>query len=141
MLFTVLVMSLILTIAIGISNMTFKQAILSGLAKDSQVAFYQADTGTECGMYYDLTRLTFPPGTVFADAPDELLCGTSQLRLNTAVSTDNYFLYENRSSQTEPCMSILFDKTDSTDKVILSRGYNICDTHPRKVERALEVRY
>ena len=41
LLITVVVVSLILSISLGISNLTFKQTILSNLAKDSQISFYE----------------------------------------------------------------------------------------------------
>lgn len=151
MLFTVLVMSLILTIAIGISNITFKQALLSSLAKDSQIAFYQADKGVECGLYYDFTANAFPLGTKLSgtpQAPDTIYCGNNVMVLDTSESYDDYFVYrEDVDTDTSPCVVVTFDKStyingpDSPKYVVQSRGYNVCGENPRKVERALEVSY
>lgn len=52
-LFAVLVSSLVLALGIGIANITLKEIILSGTGRDSQFAFYAADTGTECALYWD----------------------------------------------------------------------------------------
>jgi hypothetical protein len=143
MLFTVLVVSLMLSIGIGISNITYKQTILSSLAKDSQIAFYQADGGVECGMYHDVTLGYFPFGTATQDAPSEFWCGDEIFELNGEQSADDYFFYQQRIEDTSrPCATILIDKATTVDvNIVQARGYNICTSHPRQVERALEVRY
>ncbi len=143
MLFTVLIMSIILTIAVGISNQTYKQTILSSLAKDSQIAFYQADRGTECGMYYDLTLNTFPrfdPNQPTNVTPSSIRCGESPLELDPSSSQDYYVFVETPNTPSDPCLTLIFDKTTSISKVI-GRGYNVCTDSPRRVERQLEVHY
>ncbi len=150
MLFTVLLISLVLSIALGISNIAFKQTILSSLAKDSQIAFYQADAGAECGLYYDFTVNAplgaFPEGSTYGYAQSnfpELTCGEETLELQPPpLSSADYFVYQcEATSSLAPCFNIIFDKTGS-ENMIRSFGYNIYDeSHPRQVERALEVRY
>ncbi len=143
MLFTVLVMSLILTIAVGISNTTFKQTILSSLAKDSQAAFYQADSAMECALYYDITKEWFALNLSLDQVPLTLACGDAVLSLDTIVSSQNYLLYTQRvTDPTKGCFGILFDKaTNPLFSVVQAKGYNVCQDNPRKVERVLEVRY
>lgn len=154
MLFTVLIISLILTIAVGISNLTLRQSILSNLAKDSGIAFYQADAGVECGMYLD-TYAQFPYNATTSSVPSRFMCGDKPMVLDTLVpeentSTTNYFRYipedETLRSSTSPCFSIVFDKTniDSTGEgyaLVKSSGYSSCGKSPRQVERLLQVRY
>ena len=144
MLFTVLIVSLILSIAIGISNITLKQTILSSLAKDSQISFYQADTAVECGMYYD-TAGAFPLGTNPSSVSGPIVCGESQFLIDMAQSDTDYLVFlQSLSDQSQPCSSIVFDKktlASSSGSIVQGRGYNICSTNPRQVQRALEVRY
>lgn len=149
MLFTVLIVSLILSIAISISNLTLKQAVLSNLAKDSQIAFYQADTAVECGLYMDTTLGLFPrdvdPASDPTLFPDKFDCGGKTMVRSGSVSTDldNYFLYEFADQKpSEPCFTIAFDKIDPTPYKVMGYGYNVCNQDsPRQVERALEVKY
>jgi Tfp pilus assembly protein PilX len=143
MLFTVLVVSLMLSIGIGISNITYKQTILSSLAKDSQIAFYQADGGVECGMYYDVTKQSYPLGASVQNVPDTIWCGDEIFTINDSQSADDYFVYQQKIDDTSrPCATLLIDKkTEPGVNIVQSRGYNICSSHPRQVERALEVRY
>ena len=143
MLFTVLIVTLILSIAIGISNLSLKQTILSSLAKDSQISFYEADTVVECGLYHDIVVGSFPLGTDPSAAPSQISCGDDIFSLDTKESYMDYLIYKQEViDASKPCASIVFDKaTDIGTNIIQGRGYNICNTNPRQVERALEVRY
>ncbi len=143
LLYTVIVVSLILTIAISISDISYKQGLLSSLAKDSQAAFYEADAGIECGEYYDLTVGSFPLGTTVETAPQALSCADRPLRLSIADSATDYFVYVPRTAlNTEPCFSILVNKlSEAPQTVVEGRGYNRCDQSDRQVERAVRVRY
>jgi hypothetical protein len=161
MLFTVLIITLILALAIGISDTTYKQAVLSGLAKDSQIAFYQADAAVECGLQYDLTNKAFPykssSDTSMANVPNQIPCGNDTagnlktLTRDDSVSYPNYYQFffspqDNDYDASKPCMILLFNKTadqnGNVTSVVKARGFNICDTsNPRQVERALQVTY
>ena len=143
MLFTVLLVSLILTIALSISDLTLKQTLLSSLAKDSQIAFYQADAGVECGMYQDITLGNFPLGKSPAQVPNQFYCGENSMTMDLSSSLNDYFVFkEDLAGTASPCFSIVFDKvtTPGSNKV-QTRGYNRCSVSPRQVERALEVSY
>src|ERR1700733_8237439 len=54
LLFAVLVSSLILAIGLSVANLTIKEIQLSGTGRASQFAFYAADTGSECALYWDI---------------------------------------------------------------------------------------
>lgn len=49
-----LVTSLVLTLGISIFSIAQKQIVLSSLGRSSQYAFYAADTGAECALYWDV---------------------------------------------------------------------------------------
>ncbi len=53
LLFVILLTSVLLLVAIGISNISFKEVTFSLEARDSDKAFFAADTGIECGLYLD----------------------------------------------------------------------------------------
>lgn len=142
MLFTVLIVTLILSISISISNLSFKQTVLSSLAKDSQISFYQADTAIECGLYYDTTVNLFPLGT--NDYPTEqIFCGNETYNIDASQSFTDYFVYKQAvNDNSNPCSTIVFDKSTTLGTSIVGGfGYNICGASVRQVERALEVRY
>lgn len=142
MLFTVLIISLILTIALSISDVTFKQSILSGLVKDSQIAFYQADAGIECALYYDVSKELFSNTMAVSAAPQTLTCGNHVLQINTAKSATGYFEYTDSAKGTNaPCFSIVVDKQNLAQTTVQSHGNNICTQTRRQVERSLEATY
>jgi hypothetical protein len=145
LLFTVLVISIILAIGLGISDVTYKQTILSSLARNSQLAFYQADSGVECGMYFDVQGGIFPRGTTAADAASKdptIYCGDNTLTFTPASSHDDYFVYtEQTPNGTDPCYSVTFDKTDPVHNSVSSRGLSTCINTAQQVERALNVTY
>lgn len=51
LLFAVLVTSLVVSVAVSILNITRKESILAGVARESQAAIYAADAGIECAVY------------------------------------------------------------------------------------------
>lgn len=53
LLFVILLTSVLLMVTIGISNITFKELVFSLEARDSDKAFFAADTGIECALYLD----------------------------------------------------------------------------------------
>ena len=144
MLFTVLIVTLILSIALGISNVTLKQTILSSLARDSQIAFYQADTAVECGMYYD-TNLSFPEGTGPSNIGGPFFCGNDRFEINVSQSDVNYLVFNQvPASQSDRCSTIIFDKKTklaTNEAIVQGLGYNTCATTTRQVQRALQVTY
>ncbi len=143
MLFTVLIVSLILSIALSISNTTFKQTILSNLAKDSQISFYQADSTIECALYNDLTLDIFKSGTD-PSSIGKITCGANNFLIVDSESYKDHFVFQEEVENPfiMPCSKLLVDKdTQPGQTIIKSRGYNICENSPKKVERALEVIY
>jgi hypothetical protein len=162
MLFTVLVVSIMLAIGLGISDLTYKQTVLSSLANNSQLAFYQSDSGVECGMYYDITLGQFArwngitgsgSSGVTLDIPNTphpsqyLTCGATPDNLmfnaNDPTNTNYRFTYIEDPTVygTSPCFSITFDKTDPTKSVVSSRGFSTCSATAEQVERGLQVTY
>jgi Tfp pilus assembly protein PilX len=155
MLFTVLIISLMLAIGLGISDLTYKQTLLSSLAQDSQLAFYQADSGVECGLYYNnsqFSRNTYVSTSAAVAAGDpggptaslSLTCGNTpnNMSLVAAQSYTNYFVYqENVAGGTTPCFSITFDKTDPVKDSVSASGFSTCQSTPQQVERGLNVTY
>lgn len=54
LLFAVLVSVMVLAVGASIINISLKQVILSSAGRESQFAFYAANTGMECALYWDL---------------------------------------------------------------------------------------
>jgi hypothetical protein len=62
-LFSVVISSIILLVSVGMYNISKKQVVLSSYARESQRAFYAANSALECAYYYDVSSLV--PETAF----------------------------------------------------------------------------
>jgi hypothetical protein len=83
LLFAILVSVLVLAVGASMISIALKQVILSGAGRESQYAFYAANTGIECALYWDLNgsqiiqgenqiRYVFPPPGEDRLAPENL---------------------------------------------------------------------
>ena len=155
----VLVIGVILAIGLSILNVTLKELILSGYARESAVALSAADAGMECALYWD----TSSEGNRFDDGAgaSTITCMETDTTVNgTAVGgvTTHELEYEwgtptlcaqvevvKYYSASEPLdMGPRTCPAGSECSRIVSRGYNrACDEldNPRTVERALRALY
>jgi hypothetical protein len=166
-LFAVLVSSLVLAVGSSIIALSFRQILLSGSARESQFAFYAANSGYECALYWDNNGYEDKP--VFATSsnsvglladPNDIRCLGYGVKFNDATTNpDNsgqYFAektftiwFNNDESDQCAVVTVRKDHVGHVDGVggtinteIDSYGYNTCDTsNPRRIERGLEVFY
>lgn len=137
LLFAVFTASLLLAISLSILNISLKESQLTGIARESQFAFYAADAGIECALYWDdPTRDAFNIDTATAN----IQCAGSTFTVGNSTGMSNFQM---TFSGVPYCVNVMFTRTDSpyTSK-IESRGSNTCDaSSPRRVERAIIVTY
>src|SRR3989338_9684883 len=69
LLIALLVIGIILAIGLSILNITLKEFILSGIARESAIALGAADAGMECALYWDSSS----DGNKFDPAPNSAL--------------------------------------------------------------------
>jgi competence protein ComGC len=153
LLYSTLVISIILAIALAIADISMQQFLLASAGKESQVAFYNADTGVECALYHDLKMGIFPASqTELNNFNTTINCAnmTGTIASKTFSSPTSTVVYIFKDSNTCGGNTLLIEVNKSPIGVntetffthIRSRGYNSCDTsNPRRVERGLEVRY
>lgn len=168
LLYAVLVSSLVLAIGVSIMSIAFKQLILSSTGRESQYAFYNANSGTECALFYDFNSDFFststPRDNFFSTTNEHCMKSNFYgLNVNSLVANGANFETENDYGVTtfylkpaDMCNG-LNDPNDYIVKIVLkknidanglvstileSRGYNTCDSsNPRRVERGLRVTY
>jgi len=145
-LFTVVIVSAISVITAGLTNAVYKQLVLSSLAKDSQSAFYQADTAGDCALYADRVKGAEESPNLITDG-GPFSCGGLEL---TVVSTGlNYTISPSPTVQdsSDPCFMIDVTKDAITipgtiTTTIKAKGYNFCDkSNLRTVEREIQIDY
>lgn len=140
-LFTVVIVGIISMITVGLSNSAYKQTILSSVAKDSTIAFYQADIGTECALYAD-------KGEFFKDGQSETTFNCAEQDLiyfHDSVDTSKYRLDTPNENVSSKCFRIEVTKNTTAEFIsskIISKGYNICKKNNLKtVERGIMITY
>lgn len=82
---SLVVSSLILSVSMSLSNIILKQLVFAHTGSESQLAFYAADSGAECALYWDRKGIngetlydgSFATTTVStaAEGPLDILCG------------------------------------------------------------------
>ena len=125
-----------------------KQVTLAALGRDSQFAFYSADTAAECALYWDQQKNAFDYTTPLGAG--SLLCNT----LGATSYVTNQLTTPNRRVTTFviPCNpntggttqlgKITVNKWSTGSTTVFATGYNICDpTDKRRIERGLKVVY
>jgi hypothetical protein len=155
--FTLLIASLIgsilLSLAIFMITVAQKEVLLSTLGRDSQYAFYAADAGAECALYWDF-RGGFDPDTpthipaCSGQVVGENISGLSADATDLVTGGQGYGVPSRiQFEQAHRCSIVNVTKTQVGTAVktrIDSRGYNLpCSntTSPRRLERAVEMQY
>lgn len=171
LLFASLIVSLILSISLAIAHISLSQIILSSAGRESQKAFYNADSGLECAMYYEY-NVPRNDGTPFfatstvSNPPAGLGCASvSAVKISVtkgtgvnATTTTSFSINPPTFSDPilgswtclvdEPSFEVKVSKTSNViypgavNVLIESRGYNTCDdTNLKRVERGLYTRF
>ena len=119
-----------------------RELTLSSGARESLFAFYAADGGMECALYWDLREKAFATSS----APTTINCNGQDLPVTfnssggSGQSLFNFSFTEGDISS--PCVSVEVNKEADGGTVIRSYGQNTCDTlNARRVERAWQVTY
>ena len=166
LLFAALVVTILMSIGFTISNITLAQLILSSSGRESQFAFYNADSGLECALYYEYNGTSTTGGPVFPRNNSDDTTAVNNIKCNS-VSSSNISIVssgtsatttfdinpaDNNCNKTLPLVSfhVQVSKTATTTSggfvgssvYIQSRGYNTCDSaSPKRVERGIYARF
>lgn len=153
-LFAVILTTIILAIALGLADVSFREIVLVTSGEESDKAFYAADTGAECALFYDLQN----PKSLFGVNPNDPNsfisvavpnCAGTAVDLYQGTATGPWVLYlPNLGSDGRSCAKVTVTKTFDPDTTsVISEGYNIgsgtdCTSFDiRRVERRLELNY
>ncbi len=158
----VVVVSSLMLIALAISDLSYKEQLISTSARDSRIAFYAADSGAECALFHDLkggANSTFFFPIDMSSFPDQFTCGgaetnpTTQDNSSGSVTTTFHF---DLSGDVESCAIVHVTKeSDGNGGIathIESRGYNNTCTvsaggtpgvadGARNLERSIKIDY
>lgn len=132
----------LLLVSTGIISVAVREAFLTSSARESQYAFYAADSAAECAVYWDVKN---PAGySAFATSTaTSIYCNkdssnpSNQFTVGSSATSQFTMTFLPKPY----CATVIVTKS-SGQTTIDSHGYNTCDTsNPRRVERAVRVTY
>ncbi len=136
LLIAVLMGSVLLAIGYAIYNILSKEVILSSSGRDSQFAFYAADSGIECALYWDNKQDAFSTSSAQAN----LSCGGSAVPITrtfdagTGIYSNTFSFPLGTGGIGAPCANVVVKRLYSpTRTTVESSGYNTCDTTNRNI--------
>lgn len=150
LLFAVMLSSIILAIALGISNIALKEINFTTSARDANNAFYAADTAVECALLNDKSNKFDSTG----NGGGHMACLNTSFPLVPDISMGpwEFKMYgSNFSSSASACAIVDVSKVDPGNGIyittIISKGYSFsavsgdCVPNSKSVERELQVTY
>jgi Tfp pilus assembly protein PilX len=147
LLIAVILTSVILAVGLALLDISVKQVTLASVARQSQYAFYNADSALECALYYD-TADTFDysseplSGTLALCAGQQSVAYTST-GPSSGVNTTTFGVPctgDNTSGDYSAFVTVTKASTGATH--FYSNGYNTCVASDKtRVERGLEAKY
>lgn len=157
LLIAIITTSMLLIISFVVINVALKQLILANANKESQHAFYAADGGTECAVYWDLVDSTL--SRFATTTPGSITCNGQTISTNSQtvptlpigtmslvggggdLNPTSIF----KIDFTEGCAIVRVTKSytgNTLVTIIDSRGYNTCDVNAsRRYERGVVMSY
>lgn len=152
LIFAILISSLLVALGISISGFVIKQLAISAVSRESQIAFYAADNGVECALYWDVQGpyLSSPFYFASTDSGHSSITGSMSCGLSVEWPTPSVTIgsdyYQNNFivhyGTVSPCAVVSLKKYADRN-VIDSYGINDCSNTNNKyrVERAIRVEY
>lgn len=143
LLIAVVLTAVLLSVGFALLDIAYKQIVLSSTARNSQYAFYAADSAMECALYWDQQHNAFSA----ASALSSIRCSGYDIPVtsNTAggIRTSTFSIPCPSSGSSA---SVEVQKggvcSGSATSCLYARGYNSCNAaDQRRVERALKVTY
>jgi hypothetical protein len=139
-LFAVILSTIILSITLGVTNIALKEIKFGTSAKDTNNAFFAADTGAECALLNDKST-----GSAFVSSSPTITCNNSSILVTENPTSVWNFTISGLGDGGQGCAKVIVDKSTSLISII-SKGYNVGDvscnsTNTGRVERELKVAY
>ena len=156
-LFAVLTASLLMSIGISIFGISIKELSLSTASKDSQIAFYAADSAIECAKFWDTRAGAFITyksiSSTTSSSITSIVCNGNSISLSPSInnSTHSYsysfpnpFLSVDSVNPLSPEANLSITKTfivygGYIDTVITSYGHNVPTNAGKRIERGIKV--
>lgn len=143
LLVAIILASVALSLGLALMDVAYKQVILASSSKQSQYAFYAADAGLECALFWHSTADFFGTNP-FGLEDSEVLCDGTDVAFDTlwevsgATTTTRFIAAFDMNRY---CAAVSVYKGPSVT-LLYSNGYDSCDpSSPRRVERGIKARF
>jgi len=141
-LFVVVISSIILAVTLSIANIALKEIKFSTSAKDTNEAFFAADTGAECALFNNKSTSN---SFVQTGGSGIVTCLGGTFTLNGAYPSWNFVL-SGLGNGEQGCAKVTVNKSAAPTTVVTSKGYNIGDvsclsSSSNRVERELQLTF
>lgn len=133
--------SVVLAVGVALLDIAYKQILLASSARQSQYAFYNADSALECTLYYDQKISAF----YYNESQNiPLICDgravTNYAESQTSSVRTTVFSLTCPGGGISANVTVLKEPSGSTN--IYANGFSSCDaTNNARVERGVKVRY
>jgi Tfp pilus assembly protein PilX len=147
----IIVTALFLIISYSVVNLSVRQLALSTLGSESHIAFYNADSGLECAMFWDIkngfiSSFSTTTSSSISCNGQNITTGsqtvstnpTQSSRIGGGGSSNPTSIFQ--VNLTKGCAIVSVTKNTNGTTLIESRGYNLCSGNDR-YERGIRVQY
>ncbi len=150
-LYTMLIITMALSLTVGVANVIYKERSLTRLGRDSLNARASADVGMECMLYNDKLPTRFDPN--LNPVSFQIVCGRDSMgapvNYTATLTSSSSSSYVYTVDITNPVNGTCFKSYLERDLVAVPVatkidvfGYNICDVNnPQRVERGIIAEY
>jgi len=165
LLFAVFTAGILLLIGVSILSISLRELSISQSAKDSQLAFYAADSARECALYWDIKKAAFPyclengceaPSAKKNAGQSSVVCNGNTIDLTSFHPTGNlytfniskFFAYGSSTdpfTEIKPMADLILSKTfvpttGDVNSTISIQGHNT-GSSGRRLERGIFQNY
>jgi len=140
LLFSIIVVSVVVITTLAVSSIVRRGLEITSVGERSMEAFFAADAGLECALYWDIRERNLVTGisSLRPGGSGNISCLDSSITV-TSIGQVARFGVRNRAR--DLCADVMVTVT-GLDTEVQSRGYNTCDENdPKRIERGLEARY
>jgi Tfp pilus assembly protein PilX len=154
--YALVIMIAVMTVSATILTIYIKELKLSGIGRESVIAYYAAESGAECAFYWFSKGAKFDQTGVIGyedldglasttPTPVDAECMGEHIDADSGSLPTGTFLWEAvPGDNTQPCAEVTVTPNDPSaggKTSIRSRGYNVCGTANLRVERGFEILY
>lgn len=149
LLVAVIFMSVMLTFGLVLGSFAYKQTVLTSSNTQSQYAFYAADAGLECALYYDNKLGYFPfPASDPGDPGPSITCnGSAPVTADQTWTASEWRVFNRIALDAQRCVDVTIIKKNTGETYVFSQGYSAAcltgnlPTGARFVSRGLKASY